>query len=79
MNRLALAHRAVSLGDAETLVQHPATMTHAVYTAEERRRHGIEDGLIRLSIGLETPEDIVADILQALDGAAEPRGGGSRR
>lgn len=74
MNRLALAHRAVSLGDAETLVQQPATMTHAVYTAEERRRHGIEDGLIRLSIGLETPEDIIEDLLQALDGVEAPRG-----
>ncbi len=69
LNRVALAHRAVSLGDAETLVQHPASMTHAQYPAEERRRHGITDGLIRLSVGLETPEDIIADLLQALDEA----------
>jgi methionine-gamma-lyase len=67
MNRLKLAKRAVSLGDAETLVQHPASMTHAPYTEEERRRHGISEGLIRFSIGLETPSDIEWDILQALD------------
>jgi methionine-gamma-lyase len=67
MNRLALVTRAVSLGDAETLVQHPASMTHSTYSAEERRRHGISDGLIRLSVGLETPADIQDDILQALE------------
>lgn len=67
MNRLALATRAVSLGDAETLVQHPASMTHAVYPPEERLRHGISDGLVRLSIGLETVDDICTDIEQALD------------
>ncbi len=43
----------VSLGDAETLIQHPASMTHASYGAEERARHGISDGLIRMSVGLE--------------------------
>lgn len=67
MNRLELVSRAVSLGDAETLVQHPASMTHSAYTAEERRSHGISDGLIRFSIGLETLSDIQDDILQALD------------
>ena len=67
MNRLELVSRAVSLGDAETLVQHPASMTHSAYTAEERRSHGINDGLIRFSIGLETLSDIQNDILQALD------------
>jgi methionine-gamma-lyase len=68
MNRLKLVTRAVSLGDAETLVQHPASMTHATYTPEERARHGIGDGLIRLSIGLESLTDLVDDITQALDG-----------
>jgi methionine-gamma-lyase len=67
MNRLDLVSRAVSLGDAETLVQHPASMTHSPYTQEERQKHGISDGLIRLSIGLETLSDIKDDILQALD------------
>ena len=67
MNRLALARRAVSLGDAATLVQHPASMTHANYTAEERARYGIDDGLIRISVGLETLADIESDLVQALD------------
>ncbi len=69
MDALQLAIRAVSLGDAETLCQHPASMTHSTYTAEERAAHGIGDGLVRLSVGLEDPEDIVADLLQALEAA----------
>ncbi len=67
MDALTLASRAVSLGDAETLVQHPASMTHASYSAEERAQHGISEGLIRMSIGLETPEDILDDVQEALD------------
>jgi methionine-gamma-lyase len=67
MNRVALVSRAVSLGDAETLVQHPASMTHSPYTQEERRKHGITDGLIRFSIGLETLSDLNDDVLEALD------------
>ena len=67
MNSLSLVTRAVSLGDAETLVQHPASMTHATYSAEERAKHGISDSLIRISVGLETLEDLEFDILQALD------------
>lgn len=70
MNALKLITRAVSLGDAETLVQHPASMTHAQYAPEERAKHGIADGLIRLSIGLETAADIEADLDQALDASA---------
>ncbi len=66
MNRLAMIVRAVSLGDAETLVQHPASMTHSTYTPEERAEHGIGEGLLRLSIGLEDPQDILADLGQAL-------------
>ena len=65
MDRLRLVTRAVSLGDCESLAQHPASMTHATYSPEERAQHGISEGLVRLSIGLETPEDIEADILQA--------------
>jgi cystathionine beta-lyase/cystathionine gamma-synthase len=60
----------VSLGDAETLVQHPASMTHSTYSPEERARFGISDGLIRLSVGLETLADIAADIDRALDAAS---------
>ncbi len=68
MNRLRLVTRAVSLGDAETLVQHPASMTHSTYSPEERAAHGIGDGLLRLSIGLENPDDILEDVQRALDG-----------
>jgi cystathionine gamma-lyase/methionine-gamma-lyase len=68
MNAVQLATRAVSLGDAETLVQHPASMTHAAYSPEERSQHGFTDGLIRLSIGLEDYEDLRADLTHALDG-----------
>lgn len=66
MNRLALIRRAVSLGDAESLIQHPASMTHSTYTPEERQAHGIADGLVRLSIGLEDEPDILADLARAL-------------
>ena len=66
MNRLDMIIRAVSLGDAETLIQHPASMTHSTYTADERADHGIGEGLLRLSIGLEETDDIIADLAQAL-------------
>lgn len=66
MNRLEMIQRAVSLGDAETLIQHPASMTHSTYTPEERAEHGISDGLIRLSVGLEEVADILADLDQAM-------------
>tara|TARA_B100001939_G_scaffold348207_1_gene374042 strand:+ start:4304 stop:5497 length:1194 start_codon:yes stop_codon:yes gene_type:complete len=67
LNNLALCRIAVSLGDAETLVQHPASMTHSPYSPEERALYGITDGLVRLSAGLETAEDILEDISRALD------------
>jgi len=66
MNRLNLIQRAVSLGDAETLIQHPASMTHSTYTQEERLEHGISEGLIRLSVGLENCDDILDDLMNAL-------------
>lgn len=66
MNRLQMIRRAVSLGDAETLIQHPASMTHSTYSPDERRAHGISDGLVRLSVGLEDVEDILADLADAL-------------
>jgi methionine-gamma-lyase len=69
MNRLQMVMRAVSLGDAETLVQHPASMTHSTYTAAERAEHGIGEGLLRLSVGLEDADDILADLAQALAGS----------
>ena len=67
MDSVRLATRAVSLGDAETLVQHPASMTHITYPPEERQRHGISEGLIRISVGLESLQDLQSDIRQALD------------
>lgn len=67
MNRLALIQRAVSLVDAETLIQHPASMTHLTYSPEERAAHGISEGLIRISAGLENIGDILNDLHQALD------------
>lgn len=66
MNRLKMIQRAVSLGDAESLIQHPASMTHSTYTEEERAEHGISEGLIRLSVGLENPDDILNDLMAAL-------------
>jgi len=73
MNGVDLITRAVSLGDAETLVQHPASMTHATYTPEERAAHGISEGLIRMSVGLENIADILQDIDAALDAAMASR------
>ena len=67
MNELKMIKRAVSLGDVDTLIQHPASMTHSTYTPEERAKHCISDSLVRLSIGLETPKDILADLIGALD------------
>jgi len=66
MNALRLVTRAVSLGDAESLAQHPASMTHSFYTPEERREHLIGEGLVRLSAGLEDLEDLLEDVEQAL-------------
>ncbi|MGP4078310.1 methionine gamma-lyase [Pseudalkalibacillus sp. R45] len=66
INSMKLLKIAVSLGDAETLIQHPATMTHAVVPHEARERMGITDNLIRLSVGLEAKEDIWEDLEQAL-------------
>ena len=66
INQCQLLSLAVSLGDAESLIQHPASMTHSPYTAEERHMAGISDGLIRLSVGLEHVDDIIADLEQAL-------------
>ncbi|ADG09300.1 methionine gamma-lyase [Caulobacter segnis] len=67
MNRLTLIRRAVSLGDAETLIQHPASMTHSTYTPQERAEAGIGEGLVRLSVGLEDVADILGDLETALE------------
>ncbi|MGP4068580.1 methionine gamma-lyase [Halobacillus sp. B29] len=70
MDQLKLIKIAVSLGDAETLIQHPASMTHAVVPEEERKKMGIGDNLIRLSVGLESVDDIWEDLEQALNAGA---------
>ena len=65
INKLKLCTIAVSLGDAETLVEHAASMTHSTYSAEELAAAGIPEGLVRISVGLEDVEDIIADFEQA--------------
>lgn len=65
LNNLKVCTIAVSLGDAETLIEHPASMTHCAYSSEELAEAGIAEGLIRLSVGLENAEDIIADLDQA--------------
>jgi cystathionine beta-lyase/cystathionine gamma-synthase len=66
MDNLRLMTLAVSLGGVETLIQHPASMTHAGMTREQRYDAGISDGLVRLSVGCEDLEDLTADLEQAL-------------
>ena len=67
INACRLCSIAVSLGDAETLIQHPASMTHSPYTEEECAAAGISQGMVRLSVGLENVDDIIHDLQQALE------------
>ncbi len=69
MARLRLITRAVSLGSVDTLIEHPAGLTHRVLTDEARAQSGITEDLLRLSVGLEDPDDLLADLYQALDAA----------
>lgn len=69
IDHVGLISIAVSLGDIESLIEHPASMTHSSYTREEREIAGISDGLVRVSVGLEDPEDIIDDLDQALAAA----------
>ena len=66
MNKLRMCTRTVSLGTCDTLLCHPASMTHYSVPKEQRERYGITDGLIRMSIGMENVEDILTDLEQAL-------------
>lgn len=66
LDKMQIAMLAVSLGGTETLIQHPASMTHSCVPVERRAEIGIGDNLIRISVGLENPEDIIADLEQAL-------------
>lgn len=67
-NKLQMCRRAVSLGTVDTLISHPASTTLHGVPKEERLKFGISDGLIRLSVGIENIEDIIADFEQALEG-----------
>jgi cystathionine beta-lyase/cystathionine gamma-synthase len=68
MERVALPISAPSLGGVESLITRPATTSHSGLSREDRARLGITDGLVRLSVGIETTEDLVADLEQALSG-----------
>jgi methionine-gamma-lyase len=67
INNLSLCKIAVSLGDCDTLIEHPASMTHSTYSPDERAEAGILEGLVRLSVGLENVEDIIEDLKEVLD------------
>lgn len=67
LNALELVKLAVSLGSTESLAEHPATMTHAGVDEAEREKLGITSGLVRLSVGVEHPDDLIADLAQALE------------
>jgi len=67
MDHVRVATLAVSLGGVETLVEHPASMTHAGMSPEDRRAAGFSDGLVRYSVGMEDVEDLIVDLRQALD------------
>ena len=64
-DNVRVATLTVSLGTPETLIEHPASMTHSTYTEDELEAAGIPAGLIRLSVGLEDPDDLIADLDQA--------------
>ena len=67
MGRVRLATLAPTLGNTDTLVQHPASMSHSAVPRETRLKMGITDGLVRLSVGIENLEDILSDLDQAMD------------
>lgn len=69
LNALRLVRLAVSLGGTESLAEHPFSMTHADVSPEDKRANGITDAMIRVSVGIEHPDDIIADLKQALDAA----------
>ena len=73
VNNLKMILCAVSLGDTETLIQHPASMTHSTYTKEELEKHLISTNLLRMSVGLEAVEDIIDDLRQALNQLSSPQ------
>jgi methionine-gamma-lyase len=66
MNKLRMCTRTVSLGTCDSLLCHPASMTHYGVPREMREKYGITDGLIRMSVGMENIQDIIADLIHAL-------------
>jgi cystathionine beta-lyase/cystathionine gamma-synthase len=66
LDGLRIARSATSLGGPETLVCHPATSTHVSLTPDEQAAIGITDGLLRISVGLEEPDDVIADLCRAI-------------
>jgi methionine-gamma-lyase len=72
MDSVKIATLAVSLGGVETLIEHPASMTHAGMSQKDRIEAGFSDGLVRYAVGIEDVEDLIADLRQALDAVAEP-------
>jgi len=75
LNQLKLIKLAVSLGSTESLAQHPATMTHAGVSPEDREKYGVSDNLVRISIGVENAKDLIWDIQQALDAISKSDSG----
>jgi methionine-gamma-lyase len=67
MNKLKMCVRTVSLGTCDTLLSHPASMTHYSVPREEKEKYGITDGLVRMNVGIENLPDIIADLEQALN------------
>ena len=66
LRKVRVCFLAESLGGVETLISHPATMTHAALGAEGRKKIGLTDGMVRISVGIEDADDIIADLDQAL-------------
>jgi len=71
MNSVRLCALAENLGAAETIITHPVSMTHGSVPPDQRKAAGITDGLVRLSVGLENPDDLIADLERALDTTSE--------
>ena len=67
LDKIKMCSLSANLGDTRTIVTHPASTTHASLSEEDRLEVGITDGLVRVSVGLENADDIIADIKQALD------------
>lgn len=73
MDRVKLAALAVSLGGVETLIEHPASMTHSGVPEQERLQAGISQGLVRYSVGIEDVRDLLEDLRQAFEDSQQPR------